>query len=548
MLAMNVPALFRGFRLRRARKETSEADIIEISERIVDTVLPEKVLIKATKLPIRGTTIEKYPVDDPWAYVEIVYDEKTANTYYIVREIELNDIEIKIFASVMSYIIYNVGGISPEEDPAEFLTRKANEAIDIFRLHLGKTPTISWGKILYYVTRNTLKYDVITPLMMDPNLEDVSCNGVGIPIYVYHRKYESMPTNIIFNSSEDLDAFVIKLAHMAGKHISVAFPILDASLPGGHRLAATFMREVSQKGSTFTIRKFREDPITIVDMIGFGTLSPEVAAYLWTAIEHKKTILIMGVTGSGKTTLLNSILNLVKPNYKIVTIEDTPEIRLPSKNWVQLVARPSYAAGESRAGEISLYDLVRVSLRYRPDIIVVGEVRGAEAYVLFQSIATGHGGATTIHAESIDAAIKRLTSPPMNIPESYIPLINIALMVERVSIKDSEGRTRAARRVTRIWEVDGDGKPIPMGRWLSNNDQHMIMLDKSIVLSSIAEKTGGDLEHMLDLINERTKIIEWLRIKNMRNYMEIAAAIRRYLDNPAGFVERITAELNAISS
>jgi flagellar protein FlaI len=179
---------------------------------------------------------------------------------------------------------------------------------------------------------------------------------------------------------------------------------------------------------------------------------------------------------------------------------------------------------------------------------VVGEVRGAEAYVLFQSIATGHGGATTIHAENIDAAIKRLTSPPMNIPESYIPLINIALMVERVSIKDSEGRTWTTRRVTRIWEVDGDGKPIPIGRWLPNTDQHMIMLDKSIVLSSIAEKTGGDLEHMSDLINERTKIIEWLRIKNMRNYMEIAAAIRRYLDNPARFVERITAELNAISS
>jgi flagellar protein FlaI len=136
----------------------------------------------------------------------------------------------------------------------------------------------------------------------------------------------------------------------------------------------------------------------------------------------------------------------------------------------------------------------------------------------------------------------------MNIPESYIPLINIALMVERVSIKDSEGRTWTTRRVTRIWEVDGDGKPIPTGRWLPNTDQHMTMLDKSIVLSSIAEKTGGDLEHMLDLINERTKIIEWLRIKNMRNYMEIAAAIRRYLDNPARFVERITAELNAISS
>jgi flagellar protein FlaI len=496
----------------------------------------------------KGEVIERYSIYDPWAMAIIILSEDTGEYVYYVDEVPLTEDELRIYKRVVDFLLWEAGELKEGEDPREFISREARRAVDLFRIRMGRTPTVSWSKILYYIEREIAGFGAINTLMMDPNLEDVSCNGVGIPIYVYHRKYESMPTNIIFNSSEDLDAFVIKLAHMAGKHISVAFPILDASLPGGHRLAATFMREVSQKGSTFTIRKFREDPITIVDMIGFGTLSPEVAAYLWTAIEHKKTILIMGVTGSGKTTLLNSILNLVKPNYKIVTIEDTPEIRLPSKNWVQLVARPSYAAGESRAGEISLYDLVRVSLRYRPDIIVVGEVRGAEAYVLFQSIATGHGGATTIHAESIDAAIKRLTSPPMDIPESYIPLINIALLIERVSIKDSEGRVRVSRRITRIWEVDGDGKPIPIGRWLSNTDQHMIMLDKSIVLSSIAEKTGGDLEHMSDLINERTKIIEWLRIKNMRNYMEIAAAIRRYLDNPARFVERITAELNAISS
>jgi flagellar protein FlaI len=306
------------------------------------------------------------------------------------------------------------------------------------------------------------------------------------------------------------------------------------------------MREVSQKGSTFTIRKFREDPITIVDMIGFGTLSPEVAAYLWTSIEHKKTILIMGVTGSGKTTLLNSILNLVKPNYKIVTIEDTPEIRLPSKNWVQLVARPSYAAGESRAGEISLYDLVRVSLRYRPDIIVVGEVRGAEAYVLFQSIATGHGGATTIHAESIDAAIKRLTSPPMDIPESYIPLINIALLIERVSIKDSEGRVRASRRITRIWEIGREGLSIQIGRWSPSKDVHELSIESSEILKTIASSMEINAKDLYDEIYTRARVMEWLYHKGIRYYRDIASMIYRYYRDPSAILERVDADLAAI--
>jgi flagellar protein FlaI len=506
--------------------------------------------IKPPIMPLRekpkGEVIERYSIYDPWAIVHIILSEDTGEYIYYVDEVPLTGDELRIYKRVVDFLLWEAGELKEGEDSREFIAREARRAVDLFRIRMGRTPTVSWSKILYYIEREIAGFGAINTLMMDPNLEDVSCNGVGIPIYVYHRKYESMPTNIIFNSSEDLDAFVIKLAHMAGKHISVAFPILDASLPGGHRLAATFMREVSQRGSTFTIRKFREDPITIVDMIGFGTVSPLLAAYLWIAIEHKRTMLIMGVTGSGKTTLLNSILNLVMPSYKIVTIEDTPEIRLPTKNWVQLVARPSYAAGESRAGEITLYDLVRVSLRYRPDIIVVGEVRGAEAYVLFQSIATGHGGATTIHAENIDAAIKRLTSPPMNIPESYIPLINIALMVERVSIKDSKGRTRAARRVTRIWEVSRERVPITIGRWSPSRDAIDLSIEYSEILKMLASSAELDVKDIYGEIKRRARIMEWLYYKGIRNYRDIASAIYKYYRDPSSILERAEADLKVI--
>jgi len=525
-------------RLRRAGRRGGEHPLIEASEYaryIKPPILPSR------ERPV-GEVVERYVIYDPWVYIHIILSEDTGEYVYYVDEVPLTADELKVYRAVVDFLIWEAGELREGEDPREFISREIRRAVELYRARVGGA-RVSWSKIMYYVERDIAGFGPINALMLDPNLEDISCNGIGIPVYVYHRKYESMPTNIVFNAAEDLDAFLVKLAHMAGKHISVAFPILDASLPGGHRLAATFMKEVSQKGSTFTIRKFREDPITIVDMIDFGTVSPLLAAYLWIAIEHKKTILITGVTGSGKTTLLNSILNLVKPNYKIVTIEETPEIRLPTKNWVQLVSRPSYAAGESKASEIGLYDLVRVSLRYRPDIIVVGEVRGAEAYVLFQSIATGHGGATTIHAENIEAAIKRLTSPPMNIPESYIPLINIALLIERISVRDREGRARTVRRVTRVWEISREGIPELVSKWSPLKDAHEIYLENSQVLKSIAAVLEVDVGDMVREVYRRATIMEWLHYKGVRNYKDIAHAIYRYYRNPLSILERAEADL-----
>ncbi|PWV37186.1 MAG: protein kinase [Desulfurococcaceae archaeon] len=495
----------------------------------------------------KGEIIERYPIYDPWAMVSIILSESTNEYVYFIDETPLSEEEIKIYRRVIDFLLWEVGELKEGEDPKDFIVREAKRAIDLFRTRAKRTYNVSWDKILYYIEREVKGFGPINVLMLDPNLEDISCNGVGLPIYVYHRKYESMPTNIIFQNEEDLSSFVIKLAHMAGKHISVAFPVLDASLPGGHRLVATFAKEVSQKGSAFAIRKFREDPLTVVDMIGLGTISPELAAYLWFLIEHKKTFLIMGVTGSGKTTLLNAILNLVRPNYKIVTIEDTPEIRLPTKNWVQLVSRPSYAAGESKAGEITLYDLVKISLRYRPDVIVVGEVRGSEAYVLFQAIATGHGGATTIHAESIDAAIKRLTSPPMNIPESYIPLINSALMIERVPVRGKDGATRISRRVTRIWEIDKNATPIIIGKWSPSKDTHLLTLDKSPMLNSIAESLEISISEVLDEIRMRASFMRWLYYNNIRNYIDIASAIYKYYRSPKEIMSLVEADLGHVS-
>ncbi|MEM0043618.1 MAG: type II/IV secretion system ATPase subunit [Sulfolobales archaeon] len=531
----SMKGLIKSFRIRKKSFETEESSIEDLDRKLGGVFnirsgvsAPEYYgMIEVHYENVKGRILDRYPVHDPWAHIVIVEKEDTKEIIYKIDEVSLTDLEKKIFSRILDYMIWSVGEISPDVNPVDYISHKARQAIDLFRVRLGTTPSVSWSKILYYVERNVLGYDVLDPLIRDPFIEDISCNGVGYPVYVWHRKYESIPTNLWFRSHDSLDKFVMKLAHKSGKHISVAHPILDSILPEGHRIAATYMKEVSTHGSTFTIRKFREDPITIIDLISFKTLTPLLAGYLWFLIDRKSPIMVLGVTGAGKTTLINSVLNLVKPTYKVVTIEDTPELRLPIENWVQLVSRPSYAAGESRAGEITLFDLVRVSLRYRPDIIAVGEVRGEEAYVLFQAIATGHGGVTTIHAEDIDSMIKRLKSPPMNIPESYIPLINSVLAVRRVSVRE-DGRPRSVRRVTDVWELDKDGSYVKIFYWSPSRDEIIAELSKSVMISRLSKLEERSPDDLLEEIMDRAAIMVWLNRRGVRNYREIARYISMY--------------------
>jgi len=388
-------------------------------------------------------------------------------------------------------------------------------------------PGVSWSKILYYLERDIMGYGPIDPIMRDPNIEDISCNGVNKPIYVWHRKYESLPSNVMFTDAEELNEFIVKLAHKAGKHISTAYPVLDAMLPENHRVAATFMEEISRSGSTFTIRKFREDPITIIDMINFGTISAEAAAYLWLAMEFKLPALVIGVTGAGKTTMLNALACMFKPTIKIVTIEDTPELRLPLENWVQLTSRPSYGFGPERIGEISLFDLVKVSLRYRPDVIMVGEVRGEEAYVLFQAMATGHGGMTSLHAENVDAAVKRLTSEPMNIPPSYIPLVKIGIVIRRLTIRKA-GRERVARRVTEVTEILDYDRYATVVKWVPTDDSFIHEWEESANLRDIALAMGRSFDEILEELKRRRDLLLWMAENNIRSYISVASVIQKY--------------------
>ncbi len=508
---------------------------------------PAAGVVQVAKFGAGFKTLETYPLEEPWARARIVQNPETGETVYVVDEIPMNREEQEIYNRITDILYWEMEPPKEGEDPNEYFRRVAKEVVMRYRIKFSESihPGISWEKIQYYIIRDTVGFSKIDPLMKDPFIEDISCDGVGKPVYVWHRKYESLPTNIIFTDEEELDSMVAKLAHKAGKHVSVAFPIVDAILPGGHRLAATFKREVSMAGSTFTIRKFRETPLSVIDLIRGGSISEELAAYFWLAMEFKMTGLIMGVTGAGKTTMLNALATLFRPTIKVVTVEDTPELKLTLENWVQLVSRPSYGIGPEKIGEVTLYDLIKVSLRYRPDVIIVGEVRGEEAYVLFQAIATGHGGLTTLHAEHIDAAVKRLTSPPMNIPQSYIPLMNFALVVKRVRLYNPDGTYRIARRVTEVWEVREYGDYPLIARWDASERRHFVYPEESQILKSVGDQTGKGYEWVLDEMSRRATVLRWMARKNITHYKDVARYINEYYVRPIEVYERAARELKA---
>ena len=494
----------------------------------------------------KTTIIEEYWIDEPFARILIGRvkgdaDEETGVRYY-VDEIRLTKDEQKAYRTIVDILTRELSppDIGKEGETRTAIVEGAKRLIRKYKKAFRKVEDEAWSKILYYLERDMLGYGQINAIMNDPEIEDVSCDGIDSPIFVWHRKYESIPTNIVFKNKEVLDDYIVKLAHKSGKHVSSAFPIVDAMLHGKHRLAASFRDEISPKGSTFTIRKFRDDPLSIIDLITLGTITEEMAAYFWVLLEHRATIIVLGGTGSGKTTTLNALASLIKPGMKIVTVEETAELNLPHENWVQLVSRESFGLTGSRAGQISLFDLVRMSLRYRPDYLVVGEVRGEEAFVLFQALATGHGGLSTMHADNLDYGIKRLTSPPMNISETYIPLMNVAAMIERVPLNATDDSSPTfGRRMRNLWEVKDLGEYINVSEWEPSTDTYVVHADESYILGRLAAKSGTKRSELMMEMERRKEVLSWMVKTGKRGVKEVSKIIAEYYSDPESTVMRM---------
>ncbi|ABW02031.1 type II/IV secretion system ATPase subunit [Caldivirga maquilingensis] len=478
--------------------------------------------------------IERYPVNEPYAYVNIMENTETGSIMYYVDEVALTTSEKRVYGNLLRIIMSELPPpeqIGDVNSVRQFLANKVRELIRKYRRYLRLSPNAQ-STLAYYLERDLLGFGPIDPLMRDENIEDISADGVGKPIYVYHKDYESIPTNIVPLSDEAIDDLVVKLIHMADRHVSVATPIVDAQLPDGSRIAVTYRREVSPSGSTFTIRKFRSNPFTFTELVTNGMISPDIAGYFWTMMDYHKSFMVIGVTGAGKTTFLNAMATFIRPNMKIITVEEVPEVKLPHQNWIRLVPRLSF--GPQKTSEITMFDLVKATLRMRPDYLIVGEVRGEEAYVLFQAVSTGHGGISTMHAENFDAAKNRLMSPPMNIPAAYIPSMNIFVMIRRIRmIKD--GRERVVRRVIEIGEPvldNGDVKFITVFKWNPVLDRHESYLDRSVLVRDIAEERGVRPSDVIEDIKTRASIVRWMVDNGIKDFDKVARMVELYYNRP----------------
>lgn len=494
--------------------------------------------------------IERYAIREPVIYVSVARDD-LGSPIYLIEEPSLTTEETVIYSQLMDVLQYELKAPydGTSTDPKTYFDEQAKKIITKYALSMGITPNVTWNKVYYYITRDMVGFGGLEAIMNDPNIEDVSIDGIEKDVYVWHKKYESLRTNLAFRTEKALDDTIIRLVHMAGKHISTAYPIVDATLPGRHRLVATYKKEVSKYGSTVTIRKFREDPFTVVDLLNFKTLNHEIAAYSWLLMEHNVSSIIVGSTASGKTTLLNSLISMTRPSSKIVTIEETQEINIHHQNWVPLVSRLGYGAGAEKIGEVSLFDLVRASMRMRPDILIVGEVRGEEAYVLFQAISTGHGGMCTLHADDVESAVQRLTSKPMDVAPIHMKFLDLMYVVRNTSVTDPETKkVHKSRRVLAVTEIMDYNKYNRIFEWDPSTDTHFLTkgtFQHSEKLKTISKDTGKSMDDLVQEIKTRKEILQWLQKKDIRNFKELGRVFEKYQEKRSDFLRDIRAELDS---
>ncbi len=484
----------------------------------------------------------RYPLLAPYAYARIKWDENLKTLLYNVIEPRLDEKEKelleKIQKAILEIIDVGLSRIRGSEEIVRYVEKLMKRVVRELNLKLKKE---TYLKLLYYIFRDFVGMNEIEPLLHDPYIEDIGCDGVNIPIYVVHKRFGSMRTNIVFDDREKLKEFVIKLAERCGRYISYAEPLLDGTLPDGSRVQATLAEDVTTHGPTFSIRKFRKDPFSPVELMEFHTLSPEMLAYLWLAVQHKCSFLICGGVATGKTTLLNALSLFIPPEAKIVSIEDTRELYLPHENWIPAVSRIGFGIPTkegAKYGEVTMFDLLKASFRQNPDYVIVGEIRGKEAYVMFQGMASGHSCFGTMHAGKVDDVIYRLETPPIELSPSLIETLDIIIFMIHATEKG-----KAARRVKEIDELESVDPKTGAARinkafsWLPGPDDfekntYLWILHK---LSKQIGATPAELEREMEI---RKQLLLWMSRKGIRKYDAVSKIVSEYYKNPEDIIKR----------
>jgi|GEM_PF-491154 len=485
--------------------------------------------------------IELYPVNEPYAYIRIIFNHNTHEYLYTVIEPELSDGE-NLLVQELTERLFETLDINTKDLTKERACAILTDAVDHIIFDYGiKLAPISREKILYHIHKNFIGDGRIDAIMHDKYIEDISCDGINAPLFVYHSNYESIQTNLVYTRAEDLDSFVTKLAQRAGKYISIAEPMLDATMADGSRIQMTLGFEVTAHGSTFTIRKFKDEPITPTDLIEWGTYSPLSVAFLWLAVENGKSCIFAGGTASGKTTSLNAISLFIPPLAKIVTLEDTRELKLPHKNWIPSITRESF--DKDGKGSIDMYELLRAALRQRPEYILVGEVRGKEAQTLFQAMSTGHVTYATTHADSVASVVHRFENPPMNVPRNMLSALDLVSI--QVQARFGGQRIRRNKTLIEILDIDPRTNELitnEVFKWNAATDE-IRFSGKSYILEDIMEGKGWNDARMREELKRRQEILEWMRLKKIRHFQEVGKVLLSYYRNPESVMELVRSDL-----
>lgn len=510
-------------------KKESDADeekkyVIKIAkkESMVDEgVDPEWEYIKALDLGDSHVKVDIYLNLETSEYIYNPVEPKMAP-----RQAEVYEFIRDILGTALRY---DKNAMENPDEKKRFLDRETRHIIHDYTAVIGAVNDDFMDPINYYLRREYIGYGKIQSIMMDIGVEDVSCDGTDIPVFVYHRDYGSIKTTIKFETDEELEGFVVSLAQRAGKNISVAEPILDATLPEGHRLNATFGREVTTRGSSFTIRKFKEDPLTIVDLVKFNTLSDEMAAHFWLAVQYAESMIFAGGTASGKTATMNAVSIFIPSSAKIISIEDTREVNLPHQNWIAGITRGG--ADSDKSGNIDMYQLLRAALRQRPEYVLVGEVRGKETMTMFQAMATGHVTYSTMHADSVKSIVYRLENPPISIPRVLIQSLNLVGIHNQLRVKDMR-----VRRITDLVEIVGI-EPTSLEiitnkvyKWEAAGDV-FVFGGHSNLYEKIMDMEDMTRDEVVNELNRRAEVISWMVKNNVRQFKDVNKVVSEFYED-----------------
>jgi flagellar protein FlaI len=497
-----------------------------------------------------------YPVDDE-VFVHIYPDMQDARHYYISVEPAMMGGLDSILGEIERRLLDYVDELSLAEDD-EAKANVLRQAVDENCTIVGKASAPAqngekaksgggllsmFGKksngkkagpiamttqqcdaIKYVLVRDKLGLGPLEPVIRDPNIEDVSCSGVG-PLFIEHKVFNGLKSSISFETHEQLDDFVLRMAEKIKKPVTFRNPIVDATLPDGSRINIVFGSDVSKQGSNFTIRKFATTPLSIIDIINSGGVNTTMAAYLSLMVGEGMNLFVSGETASGKTTLLNALTAFVPSSAKIVSIEDTPELQVPHPNWCREVVRGSMS---DQSNAVSMFSLLKAALRQRPNLIVVGEIRGEEGAVAFQAMQTGHAVMATFHASTVEKLIQRMTGNPINVPKAYIDNLNVAVIASAVRLPN--GKT--GRRIISVNELIGYDPVsesfafVEVFRWNSAEDVFEFTgnMNSYLLENKIAPKRGLSVQNKRQIYQElerRAALLQRLSDRGISNFHEL---------------------------